>query len=187
MQTASSHLSKMESGGLLRQRKQGRHRYFTLHDDEVGSLLEAMMGPGPQKKGPSSHADGPEGSGPAQGPCPCYNHLAGDLGVRMMGQPCSRKNSSPPRRRGSALTPEGKRFFEDFAIDFEPLEKTAAAPCANPASTGVTGAAILPGPLGSALLTPLLRSRLGPGASRSRALSAFNARGETEFLKTFAL
>ncbi|HCL64606.1 MAG TPA: transcriptional regulator, partial [Rhizobium sp.] len=27
--TASSHLAKLEDGGLLAQRKQGRHRYFT--------------------------------------------------------------------------------------------------------------------------------------------------------------
>ena len=36
VQTASSHLAKLEGGGLLSQRKQGRHRYFTLADDSVG-------------------------------------------------------------------------------------------------------------------------------------------------------
>ena len=30
LQTASSHLAKLEAGGLIQQRKQGRHRYFTL-------------------------------------------------------------------------------------------------------------------------------------------------------------
>ncbi len=44
VQTASSHLSKLEGAGLLQQRKQGRHRYFTLADDEVAQVLEAMMG-----------------------------------------------------------------------------------------------------------------------------------------------
>ena len=42
--TASAHLSKLEAGGLIRRRKQGRHNYFALMDAEVGALLEAMMG-----------------------------------------------------------------------------------------------------------------------------------------------
>ena len=44
LSTASSHLAKLEAGGLVGQRKQGRHRYFTLADDEVGLLLEGLMG-----------------------------------------------------------------------------------------------------------------------------------------------
>ncbi len=44
LQTASSHLSKLEAGGLLSQRKQGRHRYFQLAEDEVGLMLENLMG-----------------------------------------------------------------------------------------------------------------------------------------------
>ena len=44
VQTASSHLRKLESADLLIQRKQGRHRYFALADDDVGALLETMMG-----------------------------------------------------------------------------------------------------------------------------------------------
>ena len=43
-QTASAHLARLEAGGLLVQRKQGRHRYFALADDEVGLLLEGLMG-----------------------------------------------------------------------------------------------------------------------------------------------
>ena len=43
-QTASSHLSKLEQGGLIAQRKQGRHRYFNLADDDVGDVLESLMG-----------------------------------------------------------------------------------------------------------------------------------------------
>src|ERR1700749_3893692 len=34
-QTASSHLSKLESGGLIAGVKQGRHRYFRLADADV--------------------------------------------------------------------------------------------------------------------------------------------------------
>jgi hypothetical protein len=44
LQTASAHLAKLEAGGLLAQRKQGRHRYFALADDQAGRLLESIMG-----------------------------------------------------------------------------------------------------------------------------------------------
>lgn len=43
-QTASSHLKKLEEGGLLKLRKQGRHRYFCLADDEVALVIERLIG-----------------------------------------------------------------------------------------------------------------------------------------------
>jgi len=36
-QTASSHLAKLEAGGLIAPQKQGRHRYFRLKDSEVAA------------------------------------------------------------------------------------------------------------------------------------------------------
>src|SRR5256885_9948071 len=44
-QTASSHLAKLETGGLVVQQKQGRHRYFRLQDEEVAGALESPAGP----------------------------------------------------------------------------------------------------------------------------------------------
>lgn len=44
IQTASSHLSKLDAGGLLRPRKQGRHKYFSLANDDVAHVLEGLMG-----------------------------------------------------------------------------------------------------------------------------------------------
>src|SRR3981081_2424597 len=41
-QTASSHLSKLEAGGLVEQEKQGRHRYFRLTDPDVAGVLEGL-------------------------------------------------------------------------------------------------------------------------------------------------
>src|SRR4051812_39496459 len=43
-QTASSHLTKLESGGLLDMVKQGRHRYFRLAQADVAEMLETIMG-----------------------------------------------------------------------------------------------------------------------------------------------
>ena len=43
-QTASSHLAKLQAGGLLSPEKQGRHRYFRISGEEVAAALEALMG-----------------------------------------------------------------------------------------------------------------------------------------------
>ena len=43
-QTASSHLAKLEEGGLIAGVKQGRHRYFKLSGHDVAEMLETMMG-----------------------------------------------------------------------------------------------------------------------------------------------
>ena len=44
LQTASSHLAKLLDAGLLRARKQGRHKYFSLSNDQVAHVLEGLMG-----------------------------------------------------------------------------------------------------------------------------------------------
>jgi len=59
VQTASAHLKKLEAGGMIRQRKQGRHRYFSLADADVGNILEAMMGLA-AKKGHARTQPGPK-------------------------------------------------------------------------------------------------------------------------------
>ena len=43
-QTASSHLAKLEAGGLVTVRRQGRHGYYALSGEDVGAVLEALMG-----------------------------------------------------------------------------------------------------------------------------------------------
>src|SRR3982750_4531132 len=43
-QTASSHLGKLEAGGLVEPEKQGRHRYYRLTGPEVAGVLEGLAG-----------------------------------------------------------------------------------------------------------------------------------------------
>jgi len=85
LQTASSHLSKLETGGLVAQRKQGRHRYFALADDEVGLLLENIMGFA-ANRGLMRTRPGPKDPALRKARI-CYNHLAGHCGVRLLGRP----------------------------------------------------------------------------------------------------
>lgn len=44
LQTASSHLARLQTGGLIAVEKQGRHRYFRLTGPDIAVMLESMMG-----------------------------------------------------------------------------------------------------------------------------------------------
>ena len=43
-QTASSHLAKLEAGGMVEPEKQGRHRYYRLTGEDVAGVLEMLEG-----------------------------------------------------------------------------------------------------------------------------------------------
>src|SRR3979490_2008826 len=62
-QTASSHLAKLEAGGLIEQEKQGRHRYYRLADPAVAGVLEGLAGLA-APAGHHSGRPGPKGPGP---------------------------------------------------------------------------------------------------------------------------
>jgi len=81
--TASAHLSKLVDAGLLTVRAQGRHRYYELAGPDVAAALESLARlapPGPVRslrEGTKAHAVRKARS--------CYDHLAGRLGVAVMG------------------------------------------------------------------------------------------------------
>ena len=81
-QTASSHLSKLEAGGLIEQEKQGRHRYYRLTDPDVAGVLEGLAGLA-ARAGHMRVRTGPKDPALRRARV-CYDHLAGDLGVQML-------------------------------------------------------------------------------------------------------
>ena len=81
VQTASSHLAKLTDGGLLKLRKQGRHRYYALAGEEVAHLLEALMGL-TAGQGALRSRPGPRDAALRDARV-CYNHLAGAKGGQM--------------------------------------------------------------------------------------------------------
>ncbi len=120
LQTASAHLSKLENGGLVRRRKQGRHRYFSLTDVDVGSLLEVMMGLA-AKKGHMRTRTGPKDPALRKARV-CYNHLAGELAVRMF-ESLLANNCLIGNADSLELTDAGRSFVSEFGIDIENLQK----------------------------------------------------------------
>ena len=78
-QTASSHLGKLLSGGLLSVETEGRHRYYRLAGPHVAAAIEHLscIGPvGDARRKPL----GREAQGLQFARC-CYDHLAGSLSV----------------------------------------------------------------------------------------------------------
>src|SRR5262249_39333828 len=117
-QTASSHLAKLEDGGLIGAVKQGRHRYFRLADDDVVEMLEAMMGVA-ARAGHLRARPGP--SDPAMRHARvCYDHLAGELGVAMFDA-LVRSGRMAKRGGDLRLTEKGEAFARDFGIELDAL------------------------------------------------------------------
>ncbi|MGY3615995.1 ArsR/SmtB family transcription factor [Bradyrhizobium sp. USDA 10063] len=118
-QTASSHLAKLETGGLIEPEKQGRHRYYRLTGSDVAGVLEGLAGLA-ARAGHMRVRTGPKDPALRRARV-CYDHLAGDLGVQMLD---SMKKQRLIRQSKDAmeLTGEGKRFISKaLQIDAEAL------------------------------------------------------------------
>src|ERR1700744_1451665 len=107
-QTASSHLSKLETGGLVEQEKQGRHRYYRLSDPHVAAVLEGLEGLA-ARAGHMRVRTGPKAPALRHARV-CYDHLAGDLGVQMLDS-MKKQKLIRQRKQDIELTPEGERFL----------------------------------------------------------------------------
>jgi len=114
-QTASSHLSKLEAGGLIEQEKQGRHRYYRLADPDVGGVLEGLAALA-ARAGHMRVRTGPKDPALRRARV-CYDHLAGDLGVQMLDS-LRRQKLVRQHKQEIELTAEGERFL-DHALQID--------------------------------------------------------------------
>jgi len=181
VQTASSHLKKLQDGHLLRQRKQGRHRYFTLADDDVGSILEAMMGLA-AKRGLVRTRTGPKDDALRKARV-CYNHLAGDLGVAIYDGMVSRGYLAETDDAVS-LTRAGEDFAVQFGVDLATLSKSRRPMCKSCLDWS-SRRTHLAGSLGTALLNRFYDLGWASRVDGSRVVE-FTGRGERQLLKMFA-
>jgi DNA-binding transcriptional ArsR family regulator len=131
--TASSHLGKLTGAGLLSVETHGRNRYYRLAGPEVGALLEHLVRLAPSRPVRSLR----EGTRAAKlrSARTCYDHLAGRLGVQVMGSLLDRKVliggdgrydrhrdnhdslSSPGHDIHYELTDRGRDFLTDVGIE----------------------------------------------------------------------
>jgi len=107
-QTASSHLAKLEGGGLIEQEKQGRHRYYRLTDPDIAAVLEGLEGIA-ARAGHMRVRTGPKDPALRRARI-CYDHLAGDLGVQMLDS-MKKQRLLRQTKQAIELTAEGGRFL----------------------------------------------------------------------------
>jgi DNA-binding transcriptional ArsR family regulator len=180
-QTASSHLAKLEGGGLISALKQGRHRYFRLADEDVAEMLEKMTGVA-ARAGHLRTRTGP-GEPALRKARVCYDHLAGEMGVRMCE---SLLKSHRLAMRGDAirLTRGGEAFIADFGIGLDDLFSSRRPLCKSCLDWSQRRTH-LAGALGAALLDRIYALHWARRARNSRAV-LFTPAGEAKFHRLFA-
>lgn len=182
LQTASSHLAKLEGGGLIHRRKQGRHRYFTLADDDVGGLLESMMALA-ARGGYTRVRTGPKDPALRKARA-CYNHLAGELGVQLLDSLMAR-HMVEHGENVLVLTVDGRAFMDRFGIDLERLGKIPRPLC-KPCLDWSARRSHMAGSLGAALLNRFHEIGWARRQGGTRVIE-FSAAGESEFHQLFPL
>lgn len=180
LQTASTHLSRLEGGGLVAQRKQGRHRYFALADDGVGLLLENIMGFAADR-GLMRTRPGPKDPALRKARV-CYNHLAGDFGVRMFDRLVA-DGAVTLDGEEAALTPSGEARIAGIGIDLAAL-KTQRRPLCRTCLDWSERRSHLSGSLGEALLARFIADGWAKREKDSRAIR-FTPEGEKRFTALF--
>ena len=126
--TATQHLRRLQEGGLISVRTQGRHKYLRLASPLVAELMELLMLLAPdQKVRPSA----PRAEEPLRRGRMCYDHLAGELGIgiteALVRQGILRKEAD-----AFAVTKRGGDWFAELGIDLDAaraLRRKFAASC----------------------------------------------------------
>jgi len=181
LQTASSHLAKLEGGGLIEVSKAGRHRYFRLANDDVAAMLEAIMGVA-ARTGQMRTRPGPRDSAMRKARV-CYDHLAGEMGVLLLDNLVKTRHLA---RNGDSitLTRRGESFLQDFRIDIRSLA-SARRPLCKPCLDWSMRREHLGGALGAALLERFHELKWIDRDGSSRVVR-FTRSGEAGFGRMFA-
>ena len=109
--TASEHLSRLTDGGLLVERRQGRHRYVQLAGPRVAELLESVTAHLDPPSAPPRGLRAVSASAALARGRTCYDHLAGRLGVALTDAMTAR--GLLDQDGGFALTDTGRAWFTD--------------------------------------------------------------------------
>lgn len=114
--TASGHLARLLSNGLINCLTQGRHRYYRLAGHEIAGLLETLMGV----------SMNPTISAVSRTPLhlrharTCYDHLAGEIAVKIYDFMLEEGWLEPT---GAALTAVGKTHFLHLGAVLNPASR----------------------------------------------------------------
>jgi len=181
-QTASAHLAKLLDARLVAVESQGRHRYFRLADRDVAELMEKLMGVA-YRAGAVRLRTSPREPALRKARV-CYDHLAGNLGVRLYDALLEAHLVSPSTT-GLMLSRKGRRSFEVFGIDVEALARLRRPLC-RACLDWSERRHHLAGALGAALLARFVALGWARMAQGSRVV-AFSPPGERALRERFGL
>lgn len=181
IQTASSHLSKLEDGGLLRPRKQGRHKFFALANDDVAHVLEGLMGLA-AGSGRLRKRTGPKDAALRQARV-CYNHLAGEMGTQMFDSLIAQGHLAVDDDDLN-LTRSGQAFVAEIGIDLAELRKNRSTLCRECLDWSERRSH-LAGSLGRAFLSRFEDLSWARRDQTTRVV-LFSAQGKAEFERLFS-
>ena len=178
--TASEHLGKLVTGGLLTEERQGRHRYVRLAGTDVAQLVEdlaAQVSPTAAQR-PRTLRQSGAGSAMARART-CYDHLAGRLGITLTDALTSR--GLLRQDTGFALTDAGLHWFDTAGIG---LDRASRRPLARACLDWTERRPHLAGTAGAALCRHALDARwcVRIGSERAVKVTAEGERAFTDLL-----
>jgi len=151
-QTASGHLSKLLTAGLIQMERQGRHHYHRLASPEIAQMIESIM----NVAGSQLAASGGRTirAGPAElalrAARTCYDHLAGRLAVDL-ADAMTAQHHVEFGLEGGIITEAGQAVLRGLGVDLDAAQQSRRAfcrPCLDwserrPHLAGSVGAAIM--------------------------------------------
>ena len=179
-QTASSHLAKLVDGQLLIVRKQGRHKYFQLHRQDVAELIEQLLNV-TSSRSPPKAITGPTDQRLRKARI-CYDHLAGEFSVALYDALVS-NGHIVDKGCETILSNQGRAFFCALGVNFEDLSKSKRPVCKSCLDWSERRNH-LAGSLGHWILEDLLAKKWAYRDLESRAIS-FTSKGLISFAKMY--
>lgn len=107
--TASAHLSRLVSEGLITCLSQGRHRYYRLAGTDIAGLIENLMGVS-WRSTSSAKISTPSSLRVSR---TCYDHLAGEIAVHIYDFMVAEGWITSD---GASMTPSGQEQFRELGI-----------------------------------------------------------------------
>jgi DNA-binding transcriptional ArsR family regulator len=185
--TASVHLNRLNTAGLVKVLIQGKHRYYSLRGPNVARVLEGLS----VLAGRSRDQFVPRTPSRLRAARTCYDHMAGTLGVSLhdrfkaLGFLTCRRPAASNGGDAYQLTPVGTRALETLGVDIgelQTLRRRFAFACLDWSERRPH----VGGALGAALLKVALKRKWVIQDLDSRALSITNF-GRREMLTRFGV
>lgn len=182
--TASIHLSRLAKEHLVRVFAQGKHRYYSLAGDGVADILEGLS----TLAGVADEVFVPTTPTRLRAARTCYDHLAGELAVRLHDRFVTLGWIVEPNADSTneyVLTSAGQKALSELGVDLDDARASRrkfAFGCLDWSERRPH----IGGALGAALLSLMMRKRWLTRVRDTRAL-ALTSLGDRELRRRFAI